>query len=195
LHIILIMRNIAIFASGSGSNAENIIRYFQNHPTIRIDSVWSNRQSAFALERARLLGVEALHFNKDYFLSPEKLLHELQRRNIELIVLAGFLWLVPSHLIKSFNIINIHPALLPLYGGKGMYGSLVHEAVINNKDKESGITIHLVNEDYDRGEHLLQKKCPVLSDDTPETLAARVHQLEYEFFPKTIEEFLLKRNL
>jgi len=192
LHIILIMRNITIFASGSGSNAENIIRYFQNHPSIRVDSVWSNRQNAYALERAQNLGIEALHFNRDFFLSPDKLLKELHDRDIELIVLAGFLWLIPPHLIRSFKIINIHPALLPSYGGKGMYGSIVHEAVINNKDKESGITIHLVNEDYDQGEHLLQKKCPVLRDDTPETLAARIHQLEYEFFPKTIEEFLLK---
>ena len=186
------MRNIAIFASGSGSNAENIISHFQNHPTIRVDSVWSNRKSAFVLERAHNLGIEAIHFTKDYYLDPEKLSLELKNRDIELIVLAGFLWLVPPHLIQSFKIINIHPALLPSYGGKGMYGSIVHEAVINNKDKESGITIHLVNEDYDQGEHLLQEKCPVFSDDTPETLAARIHQLEYEFFPKTIEEYLLK---
>lgn len=117
---------------------------------------------------------------------------ELQQRDIELIVLAGFLWLVPPHFIRSFPIINIHPALLPLYGGKGMYGSAVHEAVIRNKDTESGITIHLVNEDYDRGKHLLQKKCPVLQGDTPETLAERIHKLEYEYFPKTIEEFMLR---
>jgi phosphoribosylglycinamide formyltransferase 1 len=188
------MRNIAIFASGSGSNAENIIRYFQNHPSIRIDSVWSNRQDAYALERARRLGVEAIYFNREYFLTPDKMALDLQQRNIELIVLAGFLWLVPPHLIKSFPIINIHPALLPLYGGKGMYGSIVHESVIRNKERESGITIHLVNEDYDRGEHLLQKRCPVLPDDTPETLAERIHKLEYEFFPKTIEEFMLRNN-
>jgi phosphoribosylglycinamide formyltransferase 1 len=188
------MRNIAIFASGSGTNAENIIRYFQNHDTIRVDSVWSNRQDAYALERARRLRVEAIHFNKEYFLTPEKMAKDLQQRGIELIVLAGFLWLVPPHFIKSFPIINIHPALLPLYGGKGMYGSIVHEAVIRNKDKESGITIHLVNEEYDRGEHLLQKKCPVLPDDTPEKLAERIHKLEYEYFPKTIEEFMLRNN-
>jgi phosphoribosylglycinamide formyltransferase-1 len=189
------MRNIAVFASGSGSNAENIIRYFQNHPTIRVDSVWSNRQSAYALERAQNLGVEAIHFTRDYYLNPDKLSNELKLRDIELIVLAGFLWLVPSHLIQSFKVINIHPALLPLYGGKGMYGSIVHETVIKKGDKESGITIHLVNEEYDRGEHLLQKKCPVLPDDTPETLAAKIHQLEYEYFPKTIEEFLLKNDI
>lgn len=188
------MRNIAIFASGSGSNAENIIRYFQNHPTIRVDSVWSNRQNAYALERALNLGVDAFHFNRDFLMDPNKLKTELQHRDIELIVLAGFLLLIPPHLIQSFKIINIHPALLPSYGGKGMYGSIVHEAVINNKEKESGITIHLVDEEYDRGEHLLQKKCPVLQDDTPDTLAARIHQLEYEFFPKTIEEFLINNE-
>jgi len=186
------MRNIAIFASGSGSNAENIIRYFKNHPSIRVDSVWSNRKSAYALERAHNLGIEAIHFSKDYYMDPEKLSRELKNRDIELIVLAGFLWLVPPHLIQSFKMINIHPALLPSYGGKGMYGSIVHETVIKNGDKESGITIHLINEDYDQGEHLLQEKCPVFSDDTSETLAARIHQLEYEFFPKTIEEYLLK---
>lgn len=188
------MRNIAIFASGSGSNAENIIRYFQNHPTIRVDSVWSNRQNAYALERALNLGVDAFHFNRDFLMDPNKLKTELQHRDIELIVLAGFLLLIPPHLIQSFKIINIHPALLPSYGGKGMYGSIVHEAVINNKEKESGITIHLVDEEYDRGEHLLQKKCPVLQDDTPDTLAARIHQLEYEFFPTTIEEFLINNE-
>jgi phosphoribosylglycinamide formyltransferase-1 len=188
------MRNIAIFASGSGSNAENIIRYFQNHPIIRVDSVWSNRQDAYVLDRARRLGVKAIHFNREYFLTPDRMAIDFQKLNIELIVLAGFLWLVPPHFIKSFPIINIHPALLPLYGGKGMYGSIVHEAVIRNKDTESGITIHLVNEDYDRGAHLLQKRCPVLSDDTPETLAERIHKLEYEYFPKTIEEFMLNNK-
>jgi phosphoribosylglycinamide formyltransferase-1 len=188
------MRNIAIFASGSGSNAENIIRYFLNHPTIRIDSVWSNRRNAFALERARNLGVEAVYFTREELQNEEKLASDLEARGIELIVLAGFLWLVPPHLIRKFDIINIHPALLPSYGGKGMYGSFVHQAVIENKEKESGITIHLVNEIYDSGETLLQKRCPVLPDDTPETLAARIHELEYEYFPKAIEDFLLREN-
>ncbi len=186
------MKNIAIFASGSGTNAENIIRYFQNHATIRVDSVWSNRQHAYALERARKLGIDAFYFSRDYLLDPAKLMADLKQRNIQLIVLAGFLWLVPPHLVRTFPIINIHPALLPHYGGKGMYGSKVHEAVIHNGDKESGITIHIVNEEYDRGAHLLQKRCPVLPGDTPETLAARIHHLEYEYFPKVIEDFLMK---
>ena len=188
------MRSIAIFASGSGTNAENIIRYFLNHPSIRIDSLWSNRQNAYALERARSLNVESIYFTREEFLNEEKLAKELQLRNIELIVLAGFLWLIPPHLIRLFKIINIHPALLPAHGGKGMYGSFVHQSVIDNKDTESGITIHLVNEDYDSGEPLLQIKCPVFSGDTPEMLAARIHKLEYEYFPKTIEDYLLNGN-
>lgn len=188
------MRNIAIFASGSGSNAENIIRHFLNHPTIRVDSVWSNRRNAFVLERARNLGVESIYFSREEFQQEDKLCRELKLRNIELIVLAGFLWLVPDYLIKNFKIINIHPALLPAYGGRGMYGSFVHQAVIENKEKESGITIHLVNEVYDSGETLMQKRCPVFPEDTPETLAARVHKLEYEYFPKAIEDYLLKEN-
>lgn len=188
------MSNIAIFASGSGTNAENIIRYFQNHATIRVDSVWSNRKDAFVLERARNLGIKTFYFSRESFIDPKRLMTDLQQRKIQLIVLAGFLWLVPPHLIRSFPILNIHPALLPMYGGKGMYGSKVHEAVIQNGDKESGITIHLVNEEYDRGEPLLQKKCPVYPYDTPETLAKRIHELEYEYFPGIIEDFLIKNS-
>jgi phosphoribosylglycinamide formyltransferase 1 len=186
------MRNIAIFASGSGTNAENIIRFFSGHSAIKVDSVWSNRRDAYALQRARNLGIEALYFDRDYLTDPSKLMADLQQRGIDLIVLAGFLWLVPPHLIRAFPIINIHPALLPLYGGKGMYGSKVHEAVIQNGDKESGITIHLVNEEYDCGKHLFQQRCLVLPGDTPESLAARIHALEYEFYPKVIEEYITK---
>ncbi len=186
------MRNIAIFASGSGTNAENIIRYFRDHATVKVDSVWSNRRDAFALVRARNQGVDAFYFDRTTLLDPSGLAADLHKRHIEFIVLAGFLWLIPPHLIRSFPIINIHPALLPLYGGKGMYGSKVHEAVINNGDRESGITIHLVNEEYDKGEHLLQRRCPVFPDDTPETLASRIHALEYEYYPKVIEEFIMQ---
>ncbi len=188
------MKNIAIFASGSGSNAENIIRYFQNHPIIRIDSVWANNRGAFVLERARRLGVEAHYFPRHDFSGSTVLLDELKRRKIDLIVLAGFLWLVPPAFIREFKIVNIHPALLPNYGGKGMYGELVHQSVIRNGEKESGITIHLVDEEYDRGRTLVQAKCPVLPDDTPESLAARIHQLEYEHFPKAIEDYLLNEK-
>lgn len=188
------MRNIAIFASGSGSNAENIIRYFKNHADVRVDSVWSNKKEAFVLQRSKDLGIESRYFTREEFRVPDRMIRELQSRNIDLIVLAGFLWLVPPEFVDAFTIINIHPALLPSYGGKGMYGSFVHESVVNNKDKESGITIHLVNREYDKGDHLLQVKCPVLPDDTPDTLAARIHELEYQFFPRAIEDFLNRNH-
>lgn len=184
------MKNIALFASGSGSNAENIIKYFENHPNIRVDSVWSNKKAAFVLQRALNLGVESHYFTRTEFIETDFLLKELQKRKIEMIVLAGFLWLVPPEFVEAFTIINIHPALLPSYGGKGMYGSFVHEAVLLSKEKESGITIHLVNKDYDKGDHLVQVRCPVLPDDSVDTLAARIHELEYKYFPKAIEEYL-----
>ena len=184
------MKYIAIFASGSGSNAENIIRYFRNHPTVVVDSVWSNKKDALVLERVRNMGVESLFFTRSEFLEANKMILELKRRNVELIVLAGFLWLIPPDFVDAFTVINIHPALLPSYGGKGMYGSFVHEEVLRNKEKESGITIHLVNNEYDKGKHLLQKKCPVLFDDTPDTLAKRIHELEYQYFPGIIEQYL-----
>ncbi len=184
------MKYIAIFASGSGSNAENIIRYFKNHHIVVVDSVWSNKKDALVLERARNMGVESIFFTRSEFLEANKMILELKRRNVELIVLAGFLWLIPPDFVNAFSIINIHPALLPSYGGKGMYGSFVHEEVLRNKEKESGITIHLVNNEYDEGKHLLQKKCPVLFDDTPDTLAKRIHELEYQYFPGIIEQYL-----
>lgn len=188
------MRTIAIFASGSGSNAENIIRYFQSNPSVRIDSVWSNKKDAFVLERAKNLGVEANFFTREAFSESEKLHDELLKRGVEVIVLAGFLWLIPPAFIDSFTLINIHPALLPKYGGKGMYGSFVHEAVIQNHEKVSGITVHLVNKEYDKGEHLLQKTCPVFPDDSPETLAQRIHELEHAYFPPAIEAYLFKQS-
>jgi phosphoribosylglycinamide formyltransferase 1 len=188
------MKYIAIFASGSGSNAENIIRHFKNHPNIKVDSVWSNKKDAFVLQRAQNLGVESRYFSREEFCGSDRMIKELQRRNIELIVLAGFLWLVPPEFVDAFTIINIHPALLPDYGGKGMYGSFVHESVVRNNEKESGITIHLVNKEYDKGEHLLQTRCPVFVEDTPETLAARIHELEYKYFPQAIEDYLNRNS-
>jgi len=189
------MINIAIFASGSGSNAENIIRYFDAHPLIRVDSVWSNKKDAFVLERTTRLGVESHYFSRADLTESNNLLTELKRRKIDLIVLAGFLWLVPHSLIESFNIVNIHPALLPAYGGKGMFGNHVHRAVIAAKERISGITIHLIDEEYDKGEVLLQAKCPVLPEDTPDTLAARIHQLEYENFPIAIDKYIMENLL
>jgi phosphoribosylglycinamide formyltransferase 1 len=186
------MKNLAILASGSGTNAENIIQYFQGHPDIRVDSIWSNRADAFVLERAARAGIEHGSFSRDAFYQSNEFREKLLSRKIDLVVLAGFLWLVPTNLIQTFPIINIHPALLPAYGGKGMYGMKVHEAVIANGEKESGITIHLVDEVYDHGAVLRQEKCPVQPGDTPSSLAERIHQLEYQYFPEVIENFLLK---
>jgi len=185
------MKKIAILASGSGSNAENIIRFFMNHPAIRVDSVWSNKKEAFVLERAENLSLEAHYFNKNEFSETDQMLTEFKKREIDLIVLAGFLLLLPAKFVHEFKVVNIHPALLPSYGGKGMYGSHVHEAVIANKETESGITIHLVDEVYDHGKILFQAKCPIDALDTPGSLAAKIHLLEMEHFPRTIEALLL----
>lgn len=184
------MKKIAILASGSGSNAENIICFFQHHPNIMVDSVWSNKQDAFVLERAERLKVEAHFFSRDEFISTDKLVNEFKRREIDLIVLAGFLLLLPQKFVREFLVVNIHPALLPSYGGKGMYGAQVHNAVIANKERDSGITIHLVDEVYDHGKVLFQAKCAIEPQDTPETLAMKIHELEMEHFPRTIEALL-----
>ncbi len=185
------MKKIAILASGSGSNAENIIRFFKDHASICVDSVWSNRKEAFVLERAEHLNVEAHHFSKAELADTDRLLEEFRKREIDLIVLAGFLLLLPQKFVHEFQVVNIHPALLPAYGGKGMYGSYVHEAVIANKETESGITIHLVDEVYDHGKTLFQAKCPIVAADTPQSLAMKIHELEMEHFPRTIEALLL----
>jgi phosphoribosylglycinamide formyltransferase-1 len=186
------MKRIAIFASGSGSNAENIVNYFENSSVGRVEAVYCNNPKAPVIQRAGRLNIPLVLFDREKFYAEETVLRDLQSRKIDLIVLAGFLWLIPGSIIKAYRdrIVNIHPALLPKYGGKGMFGITVHEAVIEAGDAESGITIHLIDDVYDRGEILLQVKCPVLTDDTPESLAERVHQLEYEHFPKAIEKML-----
>jgi phosphoribosylglycinamide formyltransferase-1 len=184
------MKKIAILASGSGSNAENIILFFQNHPIIRVDSVWTNKSDAFVLERAERLNIEGHHFSKKEMNDSDQLLNEFRNRKIDLIVLAGFLLLLPQKFVREFLVVNIHPALLPAYGGKGMYGAHVHQAVIESKEIESGITIHLVDEVYDHGKMLFQAKCPVDLLDTTETLAGKIHRLEMEYFPRTIETLL-----
>ncbi|MCK9411674.1 MAG: phosphoribosylglycinamide formyltransferase [Prolixibacteraceae bacterium] len=184
------MKKIAILASGSGSNAENIIRFFQHHPNIMVDSVWSNKPDAFVLERAEQLKIEAHCFSREEYTATDKLYLDLKRRKIDLIVLAGFLLLLPQKFVREFLVVNIHPALLPAYGGKGMYGAHVHNAVISNKERESGITIHLVDEVYDHGRVLFQAKCAIEPNDTPETLALKIHELEMEHFPRTIEALL-----
>lgn len=185
------VKKIAVFASGSGTNAQNIIQYFSENEHIVVDSLWSNKPDAFALTRATKLGVDTFVFSRKQFYETDEVAQKLKNRGIDLIVLAGFLWLVPENLIESFQIVNIHPALLPKYGGKGMYGMKVHQAVAENKEKETGISIHLVNRKFDEGRIIFQAKCTVLPTDTPETIAQKVHQLEYEYFPVIIEQFLL----
>jgi phosphoribosylglycinamide formyltransferase-1 len=159
-----------------------------------IDSVWSNNPGAFVLERAAKLGIDTFVFTKNEFIHTDEVVKSLKNREVDLIVLAGFLWLIPGNLIQNFRIINIHPALLPKYGGKGMYGMNVHRAVIDNGDTESGITIHFVNEKYDEGKIIFQAKCQVMLTDTPDDVAAKVHKLEYKYFPSVIEKILLDES-
>ncbi len=184
------MKKIAIFASGSGSNAENIARYFNNNENLNIKCIYSNKSDAFVLERAKKLNIPTFVFSKNDFYETDIVFDHLNHLGIDLIVLAGFLWLIPENLTQNFMIINIHPALLPKYGGKGMYGDKVHKAVVENGEKESGITIHYVNENYDEGDIIFQAKCNVLPEDTPDDVASKVHALEYEHFPKVIENLL-----
>lgn len=186
------MKKIAIFASGSGSNAENIIQYFLSKPEISVDSVFCNVAEAYVLKRAEKYNIPTFLFNREDLKTQEKVLQILQERQIDFIVLAGFLWLMPSFIVSAFpnRIINIHPALLPHHGGKGMYGMKVHEAVIAAGEKESGITIHYINNQYDKGDPIFQARCPVEAGETPESLAKKVHALEYAHFPRVIEEIL-----
>ena len=181
------MKRIALLASGSGSNAENIIRYFSGNPEYIFPLIVSNKKDAYVHERAKNLDIPSFTLSKDGFASGE-LLALLRKFEIDGIVLAGFLLKVPESLIEAYpdKIVNIHPALLPKYGGKGMYGHYVHEAVVENKETESGITIHYVNENYDEGRILFQAKCPVLPTDSPDDVAAKVHELEYKYFPEVI---------
>lgn len=187
------MFNIAIFASGSGSNAENIAKHFLSNPKFKITLIATENSNAFVLERAMRLGIPTFLFTMDE-LRNGSVLSKLIEQKIDFIVLAGFLKMVPVEMVRHFNnrIVNIHPALLPKYGGKGMYGDRVHKAVIAAGETESGITIHYVNEHYDEGDIIFQARCPVLPNDTPETLAQRVHELEWEHYPKVIETLLEK---
>jgi len=186
---------IAIFASGNGSNAQRIAEYFSEKSIATVALIISNKTDAYVLERAKTLNIPSYCFSKNQFLEGDEILALLQEYQIDFIVLAGFLLLIPQKLIQAYPnaIINIHPALLPKFGGKGMYGNHVHQAVIAAKEKESGITIHFVNEKYDDGVPVLQATCPVLENDTPESLAKKIHQLEYDFYPKTIEQILANK--
>lgn len=186
------MKKIAIFASGSGSNAENITRYFFSSETINVALVLSNKPTAGVHERIKRLGVPSFSFTREEFSSGEKIVAILSEYSIDLIVLAGFMSKISHSLLKAYpnRIINIHPALLPKFGGKGMYGIHVHEAVIASTEPKSGITIHYINEHYDEGEVIFQASCPVYSTDTPEILAERVHSLEYKHYPEVIKKLL-----
>jgi phosphoribosylglycinamide formyltransferase-1 len=183
------MRNIAILASGAGTNAENIIKYFSNKNTAKVSLVLSNKRQAQVLKRAEANNIRTVFFEHKEFYITGKVLRYLLLYKIDFIVLAGFLWLVPENILEQYagRIINIHPALLPGYGGKGMYGDMVHKAVIANKDKESGITIHYVNKFYDEGDIIFQTRCKVDPSDTPGSLADKIHALEYLHYPKIIE--------
>ena len=183
------MKRIVLFASGAGSNAENIIRYFSDSRELEFPFVISNRLDAGVHERVKNWNIPSYVFKKSDF-EDGKVLEFLQDNAIDIIVLAGFLLKIPENLLKAYpdRIINIHPALLPKFGGKGMYGSHVHEAVVAAGETESGITIHYVNENYDEGAIIFQAKCPVFPTDSPADVAARVHALEYEYYPLIIGE-------
>lgn len=189
-------KRIVVFASGTGSNTINIIEYFAQHPNISVSYVMSNNNKAPVLQSAIELGVASSSFDRDMLQSENgKVLQTLQEIKPDLIVLAGFLWKFPVHILKEFpNVINIHPALLPKYGGKGMYGANVHRAVLENKETESGITIHKVNEIYDDGTILFQRRVPIDPQETIETLQQKIHALEHKHFPEVIENLLLSKN-
>ncbi len=186
------MKRIVIFASGSGTNAENLIKYFHNTSIGSVILVLTNNPYAKVLDRCKNLKVSALSFNRIAFYQSNDVLNILKASQPDLIVLAGFLWKFPEIILQEFpnKVINIHPALLPKYGGKGMYGNFVHDAIVKNKETETGISIHYVNEHYDEGAMIFQVKCEVTTSDTAETVAAKIHELEMEHFPKVVEKLL-----
>lgn len=190
------MKRIVIFASGSGSNAENLITFFNKSKQASVVLVLTNNPMAKVLERAKRLKVSALSFNRMALLETDDVLNILRAANPDLIVLAGFLWKLPEKILDEFpnKVINIHPALLPKFGGKGMYGKYVHEAVVANKETETGITIHFVNEHYDEGAIIFQAKCKVSPSDSPEDVAAKIHELEMEHFPLVVNSLLFHEN-
>lgn len=182
---------IAIFASGNGSNAEEIIRHFAHHPSIEVALVLTNNPQAYVIERAKKYLIPSAVFSREDFTKTDRVLNILRSADVSHIVLAGFLWLIPDNLIKAFpNIINIHPALLPSFGGKGMFGMKVHEAVRDAGVSETGITIHLVNEHYDEGKIVFQERCKVEKHFSAEQISAAVHALEYKYYPVVIEKWI-----
>jgi phosphoribosylglycinamide formyltransferase 1 len=188
---------IAVFASGNGSNAQRLAEYFAVHGGPEIAAIYCNNPHAFVIERARNLNIPVFVFDRKTFYNSEQVLEDLEKLNVDWIILAGFLWLIPGYLLRAYEgkIINIHPALLPKYGGSGMYGVRVHEAVIASGDSESGISIHYVNEKYDEGQIIFQAKCPVEKNDTPETLAQKIHALEYAHFPVVVSDLVMGRQV
>jgi phosphoribosylglycinamide formyltransferase-1 len=189
------MPRLALLASGNGSNAQRIIEYFSGHPTIIVSLILCNKPDAFVLNRAEKLGIPAVVFTRASFYETNMVQDILKSSHIDFLILAGFLWLIPQSLLAEYpgRVINIHPALLPKYGGKGMYGMKVHEAVIASGDSVSGITIHHVDENYDEGKIIFQAKCIISERDTPEDLAAKVHALEYRYFPEMIEKIVTEK--
>ncbi|TXG37309.1 phosphoribosylglycinamide formyltransferase [Seonamhaeicola maritimus] len=186
------MKRVVIFASGSGSNAENLIKFFQNSDNVSVIQVLTNNPHAKVLDRAKRLKISALSFNRVAFTKTNDVLNILKTSNPDLIILAGFLWKFPENILAEFpnKVINVHPALLPKFGGKGMYGMRVHNAVVENKETETGITIHYVNENYDEGATIFQAKCNVLPTDSANDVAAKIHELEMEHFPKVVDKLL-----
>jgi phosphoribosylglycinamide formyltransferase-1 len=188
----IMKKRIAIFASGEGTNAQRIIDYFKNSELIQVSMIITNKAEANVVNRGHEAEIPVHVINKASFYDSDQTVHILKKAGIDLIVLAGFLWMIPDNLIKAYpnKIVNIHPALLPKFGGKGMYGMKVHNAVIEAKEKESGISVHYVNEHYDEGEIISQYKCAIDANDTPEQLAQKIRILEHEFFPVVIERLL-----
>lgn len=186
---------LAILGSGNGTNAQQISEYFADRTDVQVACIIYNKRDAYIAERAKNLGIEAHYFGKADFYSNGAVLEYLQLKQVDWVILAGFLWLMPEDILAAYpnRVINIHPALLPKYGGKGMYGHHVHEAVVAAGERESGITIHIVDQHYDRGTTLFQARCTVTPDDTPDTLAAKIHLLEKEYFPRVIDE-TIKRS-
>jgi len=190
------MIQLALFASGSGSNAENIIRYFRNRDDVEVTLIISNKSDAYVHERARNLGIPSFTFSREVFDKGDEILELLRRYEIDFVVLAGFLLKVSQPLMDAYpgRIVNIHPALLPGYGGRGMYGDRVHRAVVEAGDRESGITIHYINEEYDEGDIIFQARCEVLPGESPDDVACKVHALEYAHYPEVIDLLLKKLN-
>ncbi|MDR2563955.1 MAG: phosphoribosylglycinamide formyltransferase [Prevotellaceae bacterium] len=187
------MTNLAIFASGAGTNAQRLMEYFASHDSIKVRLLLTNKKDAGAIARAERMNVPVKVFGRNEFYGSNEVLDILNRYEIDLLILAGFLWLAPSNLLENFRrrIINIHPALLPKFGGRGMYGMNVHRAVINAGEKESGITIHHINSEYDKGDIIFQTTCSLDENDTPESLAEKIHALEYKYFPLIVEKLIM----